>query len=88
MDKNEAKTITTFQDLDVWKTGRGIQRRLYLVANRLPDLERYNLSSQIRRAAVSLTANIAEGYAADFISENTFSAAGFHGAQPMNCSTI
>jgi four helix bundle protein len=67
---NEAKTITTFQDLDVWKTGRGIQRRLYLVANRLPDLERYNLSSQIRRAAVSLTANIAEGYGRFHFKEN------------------
>ena len=38
---------------------RDIRKRLYLIANRLPNLERYNLASQIRRAAVSLTANIA-----------------------------
>ena len=43
--------VTSFQDLDVWKRGRDIRKRLYLIANRLPNLERYNLASQIRRAA-------------------------------------
>ena len=64
------RNVTSFQDLDVWRTGKDIRRRLYLVANRLPNLERYNLASQIRRAAVSLTANIAEGYGRFHFKEN------------------
>ncbi len=62
--------VTSFQDLDVWKSGRDIRKRLYLIANRLPNLERYNLASQIRRTAVSLTVNIAEGYARFHFKEN------------------
>ena len=64
------RSITSFQDLDVWRTGRDLRKRLYLIAHRLPDLERYNLASQIRRAAVSLTANIAEGYGRFHFKEN------------------
>lgn len=68
----KSRNVTSFQDLDVWRTGRDIRRRLYLIliANRLPNLERYNLASQIRRAAVSLTANIAEGYGRFHFKEN------------------
>ena len=62
--------VTTFQDLEVWQLGREIRRRLYLVAHNLPDHERYNLASQIRRAAVSLTANVAEGYGRFHFKEN------------------
>jgi len=64
------RSVTSFQDLDVWKTGRDIRKRLYLLTHRLPDFERYNLASQIRRAAVSLTANIAEGYGRFHFKEN------------------
>ena len=62
--------VTTFQDLEVWQLGREIRRRLYLVAHNLPDHERYNLALQIRRAAVSLTANVAEGYGRFHFKEN------------------
>jgi len=62
--------VTIFQDLEVWQLGREIRRRLYLVVQKLPDRERYNLASQISRAAVSLTANVAEGYGRFHFKEN------------------
>jgi four helix bundle protein len=68
--RNRAGTVRTFQDLEVWQVGREVRVRLYIVVTRLPDSERYNLSAQIRRAAVSLTANIAEGYGRFHFKEN------------------
>jgi four helix bundle protein len=68
--RNRAGTVRTFQDLEVWQVGRDVRGRLYVLVSRLPDSERYNLSAQIRRAAVSLTANIAEGYGRFHFKEN------------------
>jgi four helix bundle protein len=68
--RNRAGTVRTFQDLEVWQVGRDVRVRLYIVVTRLPDSERYNLSAQIRRAAVSLTANVAEGYGRFDFKEN------------------
>jgi len=68
--RSRAGTVRTFQDLEVWQVGRDVRVRLYIAATRLPDSERYNLSAQIRRAAVSLTANIAEGYGRFHFKEN------------------
>jgi len=52
----------TFEDLEVYKKARELRKRLYGVARRLPDFEKYELGRQIRRASVSLTNNIAEGH--------------------------
>jgi len=60
--RNRAGTVRTFQDLEVWQVGREVRMRLYI--------ERYNLAAQIRRAAVSLTANVAEGYGRFHFKEN------------------
>lgn len=57
-----AKPVRDFKDLEVWKTARELRRELYKMAKGLPDFEKFSLASQIRRAAVSVTANIAEGY--------------------------
>ncbi len=54
--------IRSFEDLEVWKMARALRIKFYAPARQLPDHERYNLASQIRSVAVSLTANIAEGY--------------------------
>ena len=64
------KTIKSFEDLDVWQLGRALRLQLYELSEQLPQQERYNLCSQIRRAAVSLTANIAEGYGRFHFKEN------------------
>lgn len=62
--------VSTFQDLDVWQVGRTIRNRCYAAVDKLPQHKRYNLISPIRRAAVSLTANVAEGYGRFHFKEN------------------
>jgi four helix bundle protein len=52
----------TFEDLEVYQGAREFRKKMYSVTQQLPDFEKYDLGSQIRRAAVSLTNNIAEGH--------------------------
>jgi len=52
----------TFEELEVYQLAREFRKLMYQVNRRLPDLEKFELGSQIRRAAVSLTNNIAEGH--------------------------
>jgi four helix bundle protein len=52
----------TFEDLEVYKGAREFRKAMYAVTRRLPDFEKYELGSQIRRASVSLTNNMAEGH--------------------------
>jgi four helix bundle protein len=52
----------TFEDLDVYKKSRQFRKNIYGITRKLPDEEKYELASQIRRASVSLTNNIAEGH--------------------------
>ena len=52
----------TFEDLDVYKAAREFRKAMHVVSRCLPEFEKYELRSQIRRASVSLTNNIAEGH--------------------------
>lgn len=54
--------VKNFEDLTCWQKSRRLRKNFYTLANDLPDFEKYKLSSQIRQAAVSATANIAEGF--------------------------
>ena len=56
------KLFRTFEDLDVYRAAREFRKSMYCVQKRLPAFEKFELGSQIRRAAVSLTNNIAEGH--------------------------
>jgi len=56
------KRHSTFEDLEVYQLAREFRKTMYRVAKRLPDIEKFGLASQTRRAAVSLTNNIAEGH--------------------------
>jgi four helix bundle protein len=58
MDKN----IKTFKNLNVWQKGIELVKELYKITKSFPKEEQYGLSSQIRRAAVSVPSNIAEGF--------------------------
>jgi four helix bundle protein len=57
-----AHKFKTFEDLEVYKTAREFRKAMYAVSRCLPDPEKYDLGRQIRRAAVSLTNNMAEGH--------------------------
>ena len=54
--------IISFRDLDVWKLGKDIVLDIYRVTGGFPKEETYGLAAQIRRAAVSIPSNIAEGF--------------------------
>jgi len=56
------RRITDFKDLEVWRAARVLRSEMYRVAGSLPDFEKFGLASQLRRAATSVTANIAEGF--------------------------
>jgi four helix bundle protein len=60
--ESEAKHYQTFEDSEVYQVAREFRKAMYRVAKRLPDEEKFALANQVRRAAVSLTNNIAEGH--------------------------
>jgi four helix bundle protein len=60
--QSEPPSFQTFEDLDLYRAAREFRKAVYAVARDLPDFEKYGLASQMRRAAVSLTNNIAEGH--------------------------
>lgn len=54
--------IESYRDLRVWQVGMDIAAQCYLLTRQFPKEELFALTSQIRRAASSIPANIAEGY--------------------------
>ncbi|MGY6562482.1 MAG: four helix bundle protein [Luteibaculaceae bacterium] len=50
-----------FKKFDVWQNSRELVKKVYLTTNNFPDTEKFGLTNQLRRAAVSIAANIAEG---------------------------
>lgn len=66
-----ARAISDFTDLDAWKLARQLRREAYEISRKLPADERHVLSAQLRRAAISVTANIAEGYGRYSYQENS-----------------
>lgn len=51
----------SFENLDVWKAARCLVVQVYGVQAKFPPFEKYGLGDQLRRAAVSVPSNIAEG---------------------------
>ena len=53
--------MTNFKELDVWKYSMQLVKDIYSISAVFPKEEKYGLVSQVRRAAISVPANIAEG---------------------------
>ena len=53
---------STFEDLEVYQVAREYRKAMYRLARQLPEIEKFGLASQMHRAALSLTNNIAEGH--------------------------
>lgn len=58
-----------FKNLKVWNESRELVKVVYVLARKFPQSEQFNLTSQICRAAISVTANIAEGAGQDSSSQ-------------------
>ena len=57
-----SEVLKNYKELQVWQKGYQLCLRLYKITKKFPKEEHYGLISQIRRAAVSVPSNIAEGY--------------------------
>ena len=53
--------VKSYEDLEVWKRSIQLVKSIYLLSANFPSEEKFGLTSQIRRAAVSVPSNIAEG---------------------------
>jgi len=59
----ENKTIRTHKDLEVWKESILLVKEIYRISSNFPKDEIYGLTLQIKRSAISIASNIAEGVA-------------------------
>jgi four helix bundle protein len=62
--------IKSFEDLEVWQLSRKLVVNIYDLTKDFPDSEKFGLTSQTRSAAVSIAANIAEGFGRYHLKDN------------------
>ncbi len=70
MDGGENK-IRKFTDLTVWQKGHKLVLDIYKITKKFPTEEQFGLITQLRRAGVSFTSNIAEGFSRNSYKEKT-----------------
>ena len=68
---DEKRKIQTFTDLNAWKEAHALVIMIYKVTRTFPKEEVFALVSQMRRCAVSITSNIAEGFSRQSFKEKT-----------------
>lgn len=59
----EERRPRDYRDLLIWQKGMALAKQIYNLTQAFPDMERFGLITQMRRAAVSVPSNIAEGQA-------------------------
>ena len=62
-------TIRSYRDLRVWQRGIELVESIYVITQSFPKQEIYGLTSQMRRAAISIPANISEGHSREHTKE-------------------
>lgn len=65
-------TIKSFTDLNAWREAHVLAVSIYTVTKNFPSEEQFGLTNQIRRAAVSITSNIAEGFGRRSVKDRTY----------------
>ena len=68
---NSRGKIEEFTDLKVWQEGHKLVLLIYKITKNFPREETYSLTDQIRRAAISITSNISEGFGRQTYKEKT-----------------
>ena len=63
------RKIKSFRDLDAWKEGHRLVLGIYKAIKNFPKEEMFGLCNQLRRGAVSITSNIAEGFSRNSLKE-------------------
>lgn len=71
MENASYNKITHFTDLIAWQEGHKLVLKIYSLTSHFPQQETYALLSQMRRAAVSITSNLAEGFSRRTSKEKT-----------------
>jgi four helix bundle protein len=61
--------ISSFRELRAWQLGMDLTERIYLLTDSFPKTETYGLTSQIRRSAIYVPSNLAEGHGRDSTKE-------------------
>lgn len=69
MKNGERQPIKSFTDLEAWKKAHEIVVSIYLLTKGFPKEEMFGIINQMRRCAVSITSNIAEGFSRQSIKE-------------------
>ena len=81
--------LYAFERLDVWQVSRAFVKEVYRLLAQFPDFEMYNLTNQIRRAAVSVSLNIAEGTSRNALKEQSrFSEVAYGSLLEVYCSLL
>ena len=81
--------LYAFERLDVWQVSRAFVKEVYRLLAQFPDFEMYNLTNQIRRAAVSVSLNIAEGTSRNSLKEQSrFSEVAYGSLLEAHCSLL
>jgi four helix bundle protein len=63
VEKKSESTFKSYRDLEVWQKAMALTKNIYQVTSSFPSEERFGLVNQMRRAAVSIPSNLAEGHA-------------------------